>query len=128
MCGQSLPQDEDLCEAVIQNTGVKIVHRCASKQTATVMAESMLSELQRMKVHHYTNRQVHDGYESKFTSSISPNHEGKPIERISESLVGRYREEKVPSYESLGDQQTLLVKEIQNLQVGERIIIDGRTT
>ena len=125
---QSLPKDEDLAEAAIQNTGVKIVHRCASKDTAFTLAECMLSELDREKVHHYRITQKHDGFDIQPTYGSSRDKDGNSTERIGETFVPRYRDEKEPVYESLSDQLTLLVREIQNLAVGERIVIDARSS
>lgn len=123
---QSPPKDEFLREAIDQNCGVRIAHRCASYETAEYVAKWLLGNLDPHKVHHTTERLVQDGYDQvQRTSRTAIDYDNDRI-TTSEGDRARYKVVEDIHYQTLSDQQTLQINEIQNgLKVGERFVNDN---
>lgn len=123
---QSLPKDEEIREALVQNCGKKIAHRCGSRQTAEEVAGWFSSDPE--KIHHTTERTVFDGYESvRQTGWASSQPHGftttsRDVDRAAHrAVLDRH-------FVSLSDQRTLLADAILNgTGIGERHVNDNGT-
>lgn len=116
----------ELREAQDQNCGNRVAHRCGSFETAEYVSRWLLGSLDPHKVHHTTQRAVYDGYETFIRKSATEL--GSIKERIThnEAERSRYKILEDNHYQSLSDQQTLLINDIQNgLKVGERYVNDN---
>jgi hypothetical protein len=121
---QSPPRDDEIREAIEQNCGRRIAHRCGSRETAEHVANWLMVDPN--KVHHQTERSVFDGYETvRQTGWSSGDTYGfatnwRDIDRATQRVVHD------DHYVSLSDQRTLLADQIQNeLAVGERFVNDN---
>jgi len=140
---QDFPEDERQRKAIVQNVGVHVIHRCASWETAEPAARLLSGLLDPDKVHHYTERQLHDGYSFEKVQNVShqtrrTTNDPLGIKRVedvtsyagsgtniteSERALAEYRTVMEAQYQALSDQHVLRAAEIQNeLKRGERYI------
>jgi hypothetical protein len=143
---QSLPDDERVLEAIQQNCGIRIAHRCGSWKTAEVASKWFSGNIDPYKVHHTTERQVHDGYDEQVTRSSSTQisdqtddpHNIKRVEDAhgmrrtgrtsgeSTQFISRYKTVVDEHFHALCDQDFLQTSYIQNgLGVGWRLVNDN---
>lgn len=120
-----MPRDEDLAEDLQQNTAFKSIHGSDGPETTRLVVEWLLQELDADKVHHWTHRVLHAGWEEVETSGWAQTADGERLPRGGTSFRPLYDFVADPHYQSLAEQKIELAKWINSLGVGTRIVVAG---
>ncbi len=109
------PPEEELWDAISENTAIHWWYRAGSSQTAKVGTEDIAySILNRDKVHHYQDREYSNGHREVIV--------GRYSDQERTTLVSERGVQSIPVYESSNEQMRYITKEITQLNLGERFI------